>query len=332
MGITFAEDSNFSLPTEFTKMVENNKTNPTQFCVIDLEKSLQRDSGNVNWSPKESLFVQAFCYGKMYFTRTLEESKLPISKWYFNAIGLGQYSQSSKGNQEEVCKEGKNSCDFLTFADKIYTAIMGDIFKKKRSYVALWPYETTEERVEWLLNVGKGTNTKQKYKDLVNKYKKTISMIKKNNKTFEKMEKDLKILDLSKLEQAPTWRKEAFSWNTNGVSSNPAFLNVVFNEYEWYNAFLIYYRQILQNKLNNDKDNAEYIKEINLTYEYADLSQRALKQSLEELNTFANTYQIHIAWIAYQESLLDLRNNYLSKIVTPLYTMYDKFRNVQNAE
>jgi hypothetical protein len=29
-------------------------------------------------------------------------------------------------------------------------------------------------------------------------------MIKKNNKTFEKMEKDLKILDLSKLEQAPT--------------------------------------------------------------------------------------------------------------------------------
>ena len=61
-------------------------------------------------------------------------------------------------------------------------------------------------------------------------------------------------------------------------------------------------------------------------------SRKTLEVALEDLNGFARTYPLHIARVLYQESLLDLRNNYLSKLVTPIYTLYDKFRNVQPVE
>jgi len=52
--------------------------------------------------------------------------------------------------------------------------------------------------------------------------------------------------------------------------------------------------------------------------------------SFKTLRDMYQTFPIHIALLAYYENLYDLRKQ-MAKIVTPLYTLYDKLRNVQTA-
>lgn len=51
--------------------------------------------------------------------------------------------------------------------------------------------------------------------------------------------------------------------------------------------------------------------------------------TLKQLAEIESTYAFHVGMLAYQEDLLWLRNNYLSKVVTPFYTLFYKVQDVQ---
>jgi hypothetical protein len=44
------------------------------------------------------------------------------------------------------------------------------------------------------------------------------------------------------------------------------------------------------------------------------------------------SFPLHVWFMMYQEDLLSLRDKSLYKIVTPFYTLYGKFRNVQTKD
>jgi hypothetical protein len=53
------------------------------------------------------------------------------------------------------------------------------------------------------------------------------------------------------------------------------------------------------------------------------------EESFIDLVNIATTYPVHVTLVAYQEDLLRVRDNYLVKLVTPIYCLYYKLRNVQ---
>lgn len=54
-----------------------------------------------------------------------------------------------------------------------------------------------------------------------------------------------------------------------------------------------------------------------------------INTTLKQLAELQNTYPLHIGMLAYQEELLRLRDKYLSKLVTPFYSVFYKLQNVQ---
>ena len=130
----------------------------------------------------------------------LELLKAPLAENYYSAAKLAQYVYYGK-TQKEVCKEDFNgACDFLTFGEKLYTAVMSDIFRAKWSYVGLGPGKNAEESAAWQLNVIRVPSLWKSYEDWNKLYPKTIQMLKKNNKTFEKMQKKISMIDFNALE------------------------------------------------------------------------------------------------------------------------------------
>jgi hypothetical protein len=54
-----------------------------------------------------------------------------------------------------------------------------------------------------------------------------------------------------------------------------------------------------------------------------------MEESMTELLNISLTYPLHVVLVAYEEDLLRMRDKYLVKIVTPIYCLYHKLRNVQ---
>ena len=54
-----------------------------------------------------------------------------------------------------------------------------------------------------------------------------------------------------------------------------------------------------------------------------------INTTLKQLAELQNTYPLHIGMLAYQEELLRLRDKYLSKLVSPFYSVFYKLQNVQ---
>jgi len=73
----------------------------------------------------------------------------------------------------------------------------------------------------------------------------------------------------------------------------------------------------------------ELLREIEVFQQEIKIAEEALEIALDDLQDFAATYPLHIGLVMYQEELKTFRDKYAVKMVTPFYTLYEKFRNVQ---
>jgi hypothetical protein len=116
------------------------------------------------------------------------------------------------------------------------------------------------------------------------------------------------------------------------------YINLIYNEFLYYALFVRYYNHAIQQ--NNGLAPLEYQKNaqsassylLNQAYEFnraVNASQKAISLSMKMLNELNFTFPLHVGFMMYQEDLLNLRDKSLYKIVTPLYTLYWKLRNVQ---
>ena len=104
------------------------------------------------------------------------------------------------------------------------------------------------------------------------------------------------------------------------------FVNLIYNELQWYAIFSTYYWQILsQREEMVDSIRSEYMQSFAWPEKFIKLTE----ETISDLNDITVTFPIHVVLTAFQEDLLYVRDKYLVKLVTPFYCLYHKLRNVQ---
>lgn len=125
------------------------------------------------------------------------------------------------------------------------------------------------------------------------------------------------------------------------VQSTPykAFLNLIMQEHFFFRLFLTYYDYVIETDRtilpNNYKEasalNGKRLAVSQSVQNYISWSKQALWMSLSMLHELRVTFPLHIGLLVYYEDLFRLRKE-LIKAVTPLYTLYDKLKNVQKSD
>jgi len=113
-----------------------------------------------------------------------------------------------------------------------------------------------------------------------------------------------------------------------------AFSTLLYNELFFYRLFVTYYSSFIY--LDSDLSSAKTIQQwksiagINISKmnQHLDWTQKAIWLSLRMLNEMYVSFPLHIWFLLYHEELLTLRKE-LAKIVTPVYTLFDKLQNAQ---
>ena len=115
------------------------------------------------------------------------------------------------------------------------------------------------------------------------------------------------------------------------ATSIDSFTNLLYNELFFYRLFMADYLLNLQKHTSILSQNT-YVKNYstiskNFNSQY-NRSKEALSLTLRMMRDTYTAYPLHIGFLMYQEDLKGF-GRLLSKIATPIYTLYDKLRNVQ---
>ena len=114
------------------------------------------------------------------------------------------------------------------------------------------------------------------------------------------------------------------------TSSMDSFINLVYNELFFYRLFMWDYLLSIQKYPKDISKNTYATVSKKFSSEY-NRSKEALSLSLRMMRDMYMAYPLHIGFLMYQEDLNGF-GKLLAKITTPIYTLYDKLRNVQKPE
>lgn len=125
---------------------------------------------------------------------------------------------------------------------------------------------------------------------------------------------------------------------TQEHQSMQPFVTMIQNEIFFYQIFMGWYMGRIDSErrlqpeqyLQSNQELARATKIINQTQQQMLWTQETVDMSFRLLREMYATFPIHIWLLIYYEDLYRLRSE-LVKVVTPLYTLYDKLRNVQDA-
>ena len=120
----------------------------------------------------------------------------------------------------------------------------------------------------------------------------------------------------------------------NSVNSFTPFVNLTYNELFFYRLFVGYYLVVLQKNpgtlLHSSQNNNLSTLAKKFSSEYI-RSKSALSLSFRMLRDLNMAFPFHVGFSMYQENL-DGFGKQLARITLPIYTLYDKLRNVQNPQ
>lgn len=116
-------------------------------------------------------------------------------------------------------------------------------------------------------------------------------------------------------------------------------MNLSYNELFFYTAFAEYYKFALSVQPNfQNKSNGSISKKIAYQQERLDKitsnlqhSKDAIKLTTRMLKETQMTFPLHIGFLMYAEGINNFSTQF-TKVLTPVYTLYDLFRNVQIKE
>ncbi|MDR0860486.1 MAG: hypothetical protein LBO09_05990 [Candidatus Peribacteria bacterium] len=300
------------------------------------------------FSSKNSLFLRALCVSRNSEKRGDKDNELIKSVFKENfakKLNLQQFKSN-----KDLCASGsgnsQNECDFSRYSSKVYQTLMSDLFKIKRAEVLQVPsnevFKSKEDRIakifETYFNMSKSDRSEYQ-----KRYPKTSTLIDNNQKILYKSLQSLVILDneglrkmsLANTDCSPRGEKVsniACGLHLSGDQTkglNDYFKNLVVNEYLNYRLFTDFYINWLKSIQPTVAEETAHLIELNAIIQQREMFETALMTSLKELEEVATTYPLHIGLVLYQEELLKFRDNYIAKLVTPLYTLYEKLRNVQ---
>lgn len=241
-------------------------------------------------------------------------------------------------------KEYSEECNVVELWDQLMNELFSELFTIKQAEI-FWLSQLT--LLDKNLLLGKiNSFAKEKFwierfcDDLSYNYSKTCNIMQRDMKAFIPRVSNLKIINAEKLYALAKNKKanedledctsgsDFLLCGTLGETTNglKPFISLIYNELARHTIFMTYYTTFLNQRNSLTDSIKDEIKQ------YVDNQTKLFfltNQTLSDLISLARTYPIHIGMLAYQEDLLRFRNDALSKIITPFYTLYHKLRNVQ---
>jgi len=254
------------------------------------------------------------------------------------------------------CRKSYAWCDISLLADTIITQLFSEIVTLKEADIMLVKdlNLSNEDHINKIIN----QYWEEKYWISVSearqnpicwnkqhRYDQTCSIIKKHMKAFPKVIKKFKILDWENIykkrdeNKISCWAPEnsqeydliycwtIWSWNTDNWLYPT--VGLLYNELFWYTIFWTFYWSTLDEAQEREKQEEQRQDEIAAVKENLTKFQEITNKTIRDLSNIIISYPMHIGFLIIQEDFLYFRDKSLSKIITPIYTIYNKFRNVQ---
>lgn len=297
----------------------------------------------------QSVFLTLLCdnvWESEKFTKIIRKwDDSILFKTWFTQFGIYDYVLSSSDSTSNLDKcdyvtSIMNWCNLAEQLPKMFNEIINVYFNVKQADIywvddfssdfnpEIAANKFSSENFVWL----KICDSESEY------YKKSCKYLKNYMKDAMNLIKKSKIINLNKLIKVDC--NEEFNdnliycWLLGDVSTNDSFLNLIYNEYMWYEVFMSYYSYNLSvepNYSESKNDGSESRDKILLAKDQTFKIRQAITIALRSLSEMSSSFPIHIWFTMYQEDANMLMKK-LSKIYSPIRTLYDKLRNVQEAE
>ncbi len=315
------------------------------YCDAVLQSSAFVKDG-FTYTAKQSAFVHLLCENgadrpssffspeTSYFHRTT-----------FKQLGFQTFSDTS-----DLCSPMSNDCDLATNIPNLFNAIITDYVNMKQTnvYGLAWNFTTNQEMEDQINLFSSGYfNGIQICKTTDRAYPKTCAMMKWYLKNARNLLSDVTVFNASWIlalqksfdPKVCATRDDDYNIFLCGLygdasTSMVSFVNLTYNELFYYRLFASYYILMLQKNpgtlistsQNNDlstiqkKFSSQYIR-----------SKTALSLTFRMMRDTYMAFPFHVGFSMYQEDL-DGFWKLLANIATPIYTLYDKLRNVQKPQ
>jgi hypothetical protein len=319
----------------------------------------QDSAEKIIYYPKQSIFVHILCWP---FDFNSELGNFAVGDWqdkqYFlkdDRQTLSIHRRSSDPNQpsDNTCDPlgTMESCDIAKKFTSVMHDILNDMFDIKQADIygglVADPNVDTKTRIDNFIS--RNFVWLELCPDKKCEYPKTKNRLQAYFKRGEWLLKSLTILNWPYINnQIPDPKNCSLPFTSEykvflcaysqDVSSLALFVAAIQNEMFFYRLFMAWYMWWIQaeRRLQPDqyRDTQVYepkvIDIINKTQQQIARTQEAVDMSFKLLREMYATFPIHIWLLVYYEDLYRFRKE-LVKVVTPLYTLYDKLRNVQDA-
>lgn len=317
---------------------------------------------NSYYSAKDSAFVYLICHNISSDFDFIFESESNAkftwwSGWYFFKTSFKDLWIINYSNNNDIDYCDPNSslgsslryCDLTYHIPRVFDALLNDIFSIQQARIYGLTDPSFKKTIETQIDQYALDKFAINFCDPTEwKYPKLCKTMKNYVMWSAKLLKWLEILNYNNLNTTGSDCKESYKEYGYDVlrcglfepwfELKRSYINLVYNEFLYYALFVRYYNNAIRQ--NNGLAPLEYHKNselassylVNQAYEFnraVNASQKAISLSMKMLNELNFTFPLHVWFMMYQEDLLNLRDKSLYKIVTPLYTLYWKLRNVQ---
>lgn len=314
----------------------------------------------IYYNPKQSVFIHIICspYGfRSDFREYNQNTKTYFLKDDWITLGIYGQPQADGRTPDNACRPdfAMTDCDIAKEFTDILHRILNDMFDIKQSqlYGGTSQADDPKERFN--------TFTKNYFVGLELCPDKKCDYPKTENRLlayFKKAEWLLKKLDIINWDHINKELKDKQNWDVNclfprtdkynilvcgfgsqNASSLEAFVAMIENEIFFYRLFMAQYmwwiaaERRLLNEASSwlERSTEKTIEIVAKTQQQITWTQDAVAMSMRSLREMGTTFPIHIGLLIYYEDLYRLRKE-LVKLVTPLYTLSDKLRNVQKKD
>lgn len=319
--------------------IESKESIVQSFCrlVLDPEWKQTFSSQLEAYESSESVFLAILCNNNGLQYKPSDEVKDYLRTFSFKKIS------------PLACqKKYEEDCNLAQIWESILSQLLSELFTLRLAEVFWLTQETIND--ERLLYQRINAYALEKFwipefcDHKTRPYTKTCDRMKKQMRAFIPTIQAFQFLESSKLYNAvkgkDNKKKSEFSlckdshknyllcWTLGATDDGlSSFVKLVYNELTRYTIFSTYTAQILSQRATASP---ELYDEISQHNKNPSKLQHITNQSLGELSAIASSYSLHVWFLTYQEGLLRFRNDSLSKIVPPFYSLYYKLRNVQS--
>ena len=308
------------------------------------------------WSdPRQSIFLTLMC------------SKSDVKNNFSSFMSVGTKGEENRylkthsikllAPQNVACyaNEFQIGCDIARLSEEIITLILEELTTLKQWNL----YGVTMNNLSSPKNLEENMNILTKEKLLIHYasqqnfcksktqgYPKTCKIIQQSMRAFQKAFSRFRLLNVESLlaKDIDSFKeKQAIcTKNTSAEDYDHMFCEIigrthegldpfvtrVYTELLRYQLFSTYYTSHLWSTNTADMVDASRYEFVRMQA-FSKKLLPTINTTLKQLAELQNTYPLHIGMLAYQEELLRLRDKYLSKLVTPFYSVFYKLQNVQ---